>query len=120
MSDITKDFSLKIGGELGAAEGVITGKGSIKLELPTTNFKLSYDYSGPDKTILSIQTEKDIKVDFDKELKLYGGLSHELNESIWSGNVGIKIVINKNASVKFEQMISSDGLKTVLGFEVAI
>ena len=117
---MSEDFKLTIGGALTKAEGIITGKGQLKFEFPTSNFKLSYDYSGPDKVIIGITGEKQIKLNADKSLVFSAGLSENLIKNALSGSVGLQIFISKNASVKLEQLISPDGLKTTLGFSIAI
>jgi hypothetical protein len=117
---MSEDFKLTISGQIASAEGTITGKGGLKFEFPTSNFKLSFDYSSPEKVIIGIAGEKQIKLSADDSLVLSGRLSKNLIDNALSGSVGLQIIINKNASVKLEQVISPDGFKTTLGFSIAI
>ena len=101
-----------------AVEGRITGKGCLKLDFAATSFSLDMDYKSSDKIVLNLSGSQGVKLSADSTLKLSGGLTYDMVNRDWQGEVGMKLVISKAVAAQLEQELKGRGSKTRLSVTI--
>ena len=102
-------------------KGKFGGTGILALKFSDiTKSSLTFDYSGPDKVVLKVDSSVGIKIFADNTLTFSRGLGYNFMNQKINGNIGAEFIISKNIAAKIEQSFAAQGNNTALTIIIKI
>lgn len=101
--------------------GSFKGKGSLTLYLSdAAKAKVALDYRGPDRVLLSVESEAGIRLSADDTLTLSGGLSRDLVNQEIRGHVKAKLKLSRDLAAEIEQEFGASGPRTSVAVKLKL
>ena len=109
---MSENVQFTLSGKAQEFNGMITGKGSLKMETDATSLNFSLDYKSKDKIILTLSGTQGIKLSAGSNLKFSGSVSRDLVNSTWEGEYALKFEISQSVAARLSQEFTQKGTRT--------